>query len=56
MNNEEFLNTVKKAIVEGNKDEAVQLAQRAITEKMDLNEVIEKGYIPGIQKVGQMRS
>jgi trimethylamine corrinoid protein len=54
MNNEEFLNRVKKAIVEGNKNEAVQLAQRAITEKMDLNEVIEKGYIPGIQKAGQL--
>jgi len=54
MNNEEFLNTIKKAIVEGDKDEAVQLAQRAITEKMDLNEVIEKGYIPGIQRVGQL--
>lgn len=54
MNNEEFLDTVKKAIVEGDKDEAVQLAQRAITENMDLNEVIEKGYIPGIQKVGQL--
>ena len=53
MNNEEFLNTVKKAIVEGNKDEAVQLAQRAITEKIDLNEVIEKGYILGIKKVGR---
>jgi len=54
MNNEEFLNTVKKAIVEGNKDEAIQLAQRAITEKMDLNEVIENGYIHGIKKVGQL--
>jgi len=54
MNNEEFLNTVKKAIVEGNKDEAIQLAQRAITEKMDLNEVIENGYIHGITKVGQL--
>jgi corrinoid protein of di/trimethylamine methyltransferase len=54
MNNEEFLNTVKKSIVEGDKDEAVQLAQRAITEKLDLNEVIEKGYTAGIQKVGQL--
>jgi corrinoid protein of di/trimethylamine methyltransferase len=54
MNNEEFLDTVKKAIVEGDKDEAVQLAQRAIAENMDLNEVIENGYIPGIQKVGQL--
>jgi trimethylamine corrinoid protein len=54
MSNEEFLNAIKKAIEEGNKDEAVQLAQGAIAEKMDLNEVIEKGYIPGIQKVGQL--
>jgi trimethylamine corrinoid protein len=54
MSNEEFLNAIKKAIVEGNKEEAVQLAQRATAEKMDLNAVIEKGYIPGIQKVGQM--
>jgi trimethylamine corrinoid protein len=54
MNNEEFLNNVINAIVEGNKDEAVQLAQRAIAEKMGLSEVIEKGYIPGIKKVGQL--
>ncbi len=54
MSNEELLNAIKKAIEEGNKDDAVQLAQRAIAEKMDLNEVIEKGYIPGIQKVGQL--
>ena len=51
MNNEEFLNSVRKAIEEGNKDDAVQLAKRAISEKMDLNDVIEKGYIQGIQKV-----
>jgi trimethylamine corrinoid protein len=54
MNTEEFLNSVIEAIVEGNKDESVQLAQRAITEKMDLNEVIEKGFVPGIQQVGQL--
>jgi corrinoid protein of di/trimethylamine methyltransferase len=54
MNNEKFLNAVKNAIVEGKKDEAVQMAQQAISEKMDLDEVIEKGYIPGIQKVGKL--
>ena len=54
MSNEEFLNMVKKAIVGANKDEAEQLAQQAIAEKMNLEEVIEKGYIPGIQKVGQL--
>jgi len=54
MSNEEFLKMVEKAIVGGNKDEAEQLAQQAIAEKMNLEEVIEKGYIPGIQKVGQL--
>ncbi len=54
MSNEEFLNMVRKAIVEGNKDEAEQLAQQTIAEKMDLKEVIDKGYIPGIQKVGRL--
>ena len=54
MNTESFLDSVIKAIVEGNKDESVQLAQRAITEKMDLNEVIEKGFVLGIQQVGQL--
>jgi len=54
MEKENFLELVKKEIVEGNKDEAKKLAQLAIEEKMDLNEVIEKGYIPGIQKVGQL--
>jgi trimethylamine corrinoid protein len=54
MSKEEFLSTVKKAIVDGDKEKAIDLAQRAIGEKMDLNEVIEKGFIPGIQKVGQL--
>ncbi len=54
MNNEEFLDAIQKAVVKGNKDDAVQLAQRAIAENKDLDAVIEKGYIPGIQKVGQL--
>jgi trimethylamine corrinoid protein len=54
MNKEELLNSIKKAIIEGNKDNAEQLAQRAVSEKMDLNEIIEKGYIQGIQEVGTL--
>lgn len=52
MNNEEFLLKIEKSIVEGNRDEAETLARRAIEANMDLNKVIEKGYVPGIQKVG----
>jgi trimethylamine corrinoid protein len=54
MNKEEILEKMKKAIVEGDKDEAEAMAKQAIEEKMDLSEVIDKGYVPGIQKVGDL--
>jgi len=43
-----------EAIVIGNKKAAETLAGQALAEKLDLHEVIEKGYIPGIQKVGEL--
>jgi trimethylamine corrinoid protein len=52
MSKEEILSRMEKAIVEGNKDEAEALAKEAIKQRLDLNEVIDKGYVPGIQKVG----
>jgi corrinoid protein of di/trimethylamine methyltransferase len=54
MSKEEILEKMERAIVEGNKDEAESLAKDAIEQKLDLNEVIDKGYIPGIQKVGNL--
>ncbi len=51
---EELLARMEKAIVEGNKEEAEQLARESIEKKIDLNEVIEKGYVQGIQKVGDL--
>ena len=54
MNKEEVLEKMEKAIVEGDKDEAEALAKEAIKEKMDLSEVIDRGYVPGIQKVGDL--
>lgn len=54
MNKEEILSRMEKAIVEGDKDEAEALAKEAIKERIDLNEVIDKGYVPGIQKVGDL--
>lgn len=54
MNEKELFSKMKKAIIEGNKDEAEALAREALERKLDLNEVIEKGYVPGIQKVGQL--
>jgi len=54
MGNKELLIRMEKAIIEGNKAEAQALAEEAVEKKMDLTEVIEKGYVPGIQKVGEM--
>ncbi|NIM03034.1 dimethylamine corrinoid protein 3, partial [bacterium] len=51
MSKEELLKKMEQAIIEGNKDEAEALAKEAIKENLDLNEVIDKGYVPGIQKV-----
>ena len=43
-----------EAVIAGNKGEAETLAHQAIQQDLDLNEVIEKGYVPGIQKVGEL--
>lgn len=45
---------MQTAIIEGNKDEAEALAREALEKHLDLSEVVEKGYIPGIQKVGDL--
>ena len=50
MSKEELLSRMEKAIVEGDKNMAENLARDAIKKHMDLNEIIEKGYVPGIQE------
>ncbi len=54
MEKEEHLQRMEKAIIEGDRDQAQALAKEAVEKKMDLIEVIEKGYVPGIQIVGEM--
>lgn len=51
---EELFNDIRKAIVEGDKLRAQELAREAIRSGADLNEVIDKGYVPGIQAVGEL--
>lgn len=51
---EELLPLMQKAIIEGNRDEAESLAREAVDRQMDLSEVVEKGYVLGIQKVGAL--
>ena len=54
MSKEDTLARMEKAVIEGNKQETEALAREALEEKMDLLEVIEKGYVRGIQRVGDL--
>lgn len=54
MDKEKLFSLMAQAIIEGNQEEAVRLAQEALQAKLDPAEVIEKGYVPGIQKVGEL--
>lgn len=54
MKKEELFTKMEKAIIDGDKEEAEELAKEAVKGNLDLNEVIEKGYVPGIQKVGDL--
>lgn len=52
MSKEDIFNQMAQSIIAGDKQTAESLAQYAIDNKLDLIDVIEKGFIPGIQKVG----
>ena len=54
MTEENLLERMAKAVVEGQKEEAKNLVKEAVKRRMDLLEVIEKGFVPGIQKVGEL--
>ena len=43
-----------EAIVAGDRDAARALAEDAVRSGLDLLEVVEQGYVPGIQKVGEL--
>jgi len=54
MNREEILKKMAESIVLGQREDAKRLAEDAVAGRMDLNEVIDKGFVPGIQKVGDL--
>jgi trimethylamine corrinoid protein len=54
MINDELLKNMSEAIVAGDKAAATALAADAVRSGADLLEVIEKGYVPGLQKVGEL--
>jgi corrinoid protein of di/trimethylamine methyltransferase len=54
MSKDDMLAKMAQAIVDGRKEEARALAAEAAAGGLDLLEVIEKGYLPGIRKVGEL--
>lgn len=54
MAEDNLLKKMAGAIVKGDRQEAENLARKAIERRMDLLEVVEKGFVPGIQEVGEL--
>ena len=54
MTKNELLSKMSEAIVAGDRAAAEALAADAAAGGLDLLEVIERGYVPGIQKVGEL--
>jgi len=52
MAQEQFYGEISDAIVNLDKEKAIELAKRAIAEKLNLLEVIEKGFGDGIRRIG----
>lgn len=54
MNKDEMLAGMAQAIIDGRKEDARALAEAAVASGLDLLEVVEKGYVPGLNKVGDL--
>ena len=54
MMSEKLFEEAAEAILKGEADKAVDLAKRGIDEGIDPLELMEKGFVPGINKVGDL--
>lgn len=54
MEKEKILALMSQAVIDGDEEAASRLAREALQLKLDPAEVIEKGYVPGIQKAGEL--
>ncbi len=54
MTKEIMLQKMAQAVIDGQREEAERLAREAVARGFDLLEVIEKGFVPGIQRVGEL--
>jgi trimethylamine corrinoid protein len=54
MTKDELFSKMSEAIVAGDRSAAAALAGDAVRSDLDLLEVIERGYVPGLQRVGEL--
>ncbi len=54
MDTESLYAQMKQSVISGDREAAENLARDAVSRSLDLNAVIEQGFIPGIQKVGDL--
>ncbi len=54
MINQKLLEDAKQSIIDGDKELAVQLAEKGLKDGVDPAEFIDKGFVPGILEVGQL--
>ncbi len=54
MDKQKALTKMKQAILLGDKDASKDLAEEAVRSGWRLNEVIEKGFVPGIREAGKL--
>lgn len=54
MPEKEFFTEISDAIISLDRDKVIYLAKRAVKEELDLLSVIEKGFGPGIRRIGDL--
>lgn len=50
----EIYELMKEAVLDGDEDEAIRLAQQVLDEGMNISEAMDKGFLAGIQEAGQL--
>ncbi len=50
----EIYELMKEAVLDGDEEEAVRLAKQALEEGLDLQKVMDEGFLAGIQEAGQL--
>lgn len=54
MIDEKLLEEAKQSVIDGDKELALELAQKGIDAGADPGELIEKGFVPGIMEIGDL--